>query len=37
MEVDQEIEALKKQFVGKVYVNAANGKPMPANLNGRQV
>lgn len=30
-------DAVKKEFLGKIYVNKEQGKPEPGNLNGKQV
>ena len=36
-EANIDLDALKKQFLGKIYVNKERGKPEPANLNGKLV
>ena len=37
MEPNVDLDSLKAQFIGKIYVNEANGKPAPANLDGKEV
>ena len=37
MEPSVDLDSLKVQFIGKIYVNEAAGKPAPANLDGKEV
>ena len=37
MEPSVDLDSLKAQFIGKIYVNEVAGKPAPANLDGKEV